>query len=169
MDGAPSLSPLDDAVRGDLPPSGTVVRTRPPAYGARGTSRRQTCLVNRRGPPDARMRASSRSGTDRVTARRTSNVAPMPPCQGRSTEGAQAPTTAAGGHHRGGHESLALRSPQPIVRRLPVRRHVSGSPRGRKSRHWRDGRVAEGARLESVYTGNRIAGSNPAPSARSSI
>ena len=30
---------------------------------------------------------------------------------------------------------------------------------------WRDGRVAEGARLESVYTGNRIAGSNPAPSA----
>jgi hypothetical protein len=25
--------------------------------------------------------------------------------------------------------------------------------------------VAEGARLESVYTGNRIAGSNPAPSA----
>ncbi|GEM_PF-4381305 len=29
----------------------------------------------------------------------------------------------------------------------------------------RGGRVAEGARLESVYTGNRIAGSNPAPSA----
>ena len=31
----------------------------------------------------------------------------------------------------------------------------------------RDGRVAEGARLESVYTGNRIVGSNPTPSARS--
>src|SRR5262245_42668296 len=30
---------------------------------------------------------------------------------------------------------------------------------------WRDGRVAEGARLESVYTGNRIVGSNPTPSA----
>ena len=30
----------------------------------------------------------------------------------------------------------------------------------------RGGRVAEGARLESVYAGNRIAGSNPAPSAR---
>ena len=29
----------------------------------------------------------------------------------------------------------------------------------------RGGRVAEGARLESVYAGNRIAGSNPAPSA----
>ena len=29
----------------------------------------------------------------------------------------------------------------------------------------RDGRVAEGARLESVYTGNRIVGSNPTPSA----
>ena len=31
----------------------------------------------------------------------------------------------------------------------------------------RGGRVAEGARLESVFTGNRNAGSNPAPSARS--
>lgn len=30
----------------------------------------------------------------------------------------------------------------------------------------RGGRVAEGARLESVYTGNRIVGSNPTPSAR---
>src|SRR5262249_30309861 len=30
----------------------------------------------------------------------------------------------------------------------------------------RGGRVAEGARLESVYTGNRIEGSNPSPSAR---
>ena len=30
---------------------------------------------------------------------------------------------------------------------------------------WRGGRVVEGARLESVYTGNRIAGSNPALSA----
>src|SRR5262245_36114003 len=29
----------------------------------------------------------------------------------------------------------------------------------------RDGRVAEGARLESVYTGNRIVGSNPTLSA----
>jgi hypothetical protein len=32
----------------------------------------------------------------------------------------------------------------------------------------RGGRVAEGARLESVYTGNRIVGSNPTPSAKSS-
>lgn len=30
---------------------------------------------------------------------------------------------------------------------------------------WRGGRAVEGARLESVYTGNRIAGSNPALSA----
>ena len=29
----------------------------------------------------------------------------------------------------------------------------------------RGGRVVDGARLESVYTGDRIAGSNPAPSA----
>src|SRR5262245_40371416 len=34
-------------------------------------------------------------------------------------------------------------------------------------RSWSDGRVAEGARLESVYTGNRIVGSNPTPSAKS--
>jgi hypothetical protein len=33
------------------------------------------------------------------------------------------------------------------------------------SARWRGGRAAEGARLESVYAGNRIAGSNPAPSA----
>ena len=32
----------------------------------------------------------------------------------------------------------------------------------------RDGRVAEGARLESVYTGNRIVGSNPTLSAKQS-
>ena len=36
------------------------------------------------------------------------------------------------------------------------------------ARRWaprRDGRVVEGARLESGYTGNRIVGSNPTPSA----
>jgi hypothetical protein len=32
--------------------------------------------------------------------------------------------------------------------------------------NWRGVRVVEGARLESVYAGNRIAGSNPALSAR---
>ncbi len=31
---------------------------------------------------------------------------------------------------------------------------------------WRDGRVVEGARLESVYTGDRIGGSNPPLSAK---
>ena len=33
-------------------------------------------------------------------------------------------------------------------------------------KNWRGGRVVEGARLESVYTGNRIEGSNPSLSAR---
>ena len=42
---------------------------------------------------------------------------------------------------------------------LPSRHEYSARPR-------RGGRVVEGARLESVYTGNRIAGSNPAPSAK---
>jgi hypothetical protein len=34
---------------------------------------------------------------------------------------------------------------------------------------WRGGRVAEGARLESVFTGNRNVGSNPTPSANVQI
>jgi hypothetical protein len=38
-----------------------------------------------------------------------------------------------------------------------------------KNATWRGGRAAEGARLESVYAGNCIAGSNPAPSAKSDI
>ena len=40
------------------------------------------------------------------------------------------------------------------------RRYIALASRAR-----RGGRVAEGARLESVYTGNRIVGSNPTPSA----
>ena len=38
-------------------------------------------------------------------------------------------------------------------------------PRGAGDYLRRDGRAVEGARLESVYTGNRIVGSNPTPSA----
>lgn len=34
---------------------------------------------------------------------------------------------------------------------------------------WRDGRVVEGARLESVYSSNAIAGSNPVLSARRNV
>lgn len=34
---------------------------------------------------------------------------------------------------------------------------------------WRDGRVVEGARLESVYMCKRIAGSNPVLSARENM
>jgi hypothetical protein len=48
------------------------------------------------------------------------------------------------------------------------RRYIArlvGMVRGR----WRGGRVAEGARLESVYTGNRIVGSNPTLSAKLSF
>ena len=38
-------------------------------------------------------------------------------------------------------------------------------PRPSRRKPWRGGRVAEGARLESVFTGNRNVGSNPTPSA----
>src|SRR5258708_7668221 len=41
----------------------------------------------------------------------------------------------------------------------------SGGPHCVAAALRRDGRVADGARLESVYTGNRIVGSNPTPSA----
>ena len=47
---------------------------------------------------------------------------------------------------------------------LPARATPRGAAMGRDQSR-RGGRVVEGARLESVYTGNRIAGSNPAPSA----
>jgi hypothetical protein len=72
---------------------------------------------------------------------------------------------------------LALAHPRTIVRAIrdaPASPELSLEP-GRTSRTQtalsaranfrRGGRVVEGARLESVYTGNRIAGSNPAPSA----
>jgi hypothetical protein len=37
--------------------------------------------------------------------------------------------------------------------------------RAARAAQWRGGRVVEGARLERVYTGNRIEGSNPSLSA----
>src|SRR5690242_8699723 len=49
----------------------------------------------------------------------------------------------------------------PLARISPERMRAPS----RRRRGGRGGRVVEGARLESVYTGNRIAGSNPALSA----
>src|SRR2546421_3155609 len=59
----------------------------------------------------------------------------------------------------GDRERVATPPPATIVRALLWCAALGRAP----SR--RDGRVAEGARLESVYTGNRIVGSNPTPSA----
>ena len=59
---------------------------------------------------------------------------------------------------------LALRRERALVRRRVIMYCKLRSARDR-----RDGRVAEGARLESVYTGNRIVGSNPTPSASLAI
>jgi hypothetical protein len=51
---------------------------------------------------------------------------------------------------------------RPAARDCPARdRRYSAGPASIR----RGGRAAEGARLESVYTGNRIEGSNPSPSA----
>ena len=47
--------------------------------------------------------------------------------------------------------------------------HLIKSTERRKFMVRRDGRVAEGARLESVYTLTGIGGSNPSLSARSSL
>ena len=44
---------------------------------------------------------------------------------------------------------------------------LAAHPAATQAQRRRGGRVVEGARLESVYTGNRIAGSNPALSATS--
>ena len=68
--------------------------------------------------------------------------------------------------------SLALAARRPIVRAIrgnPRRREVRRTSRTRECGLRRGGRVVEGARLESVYVGNRIAGSNPAPSAKSTV
>src|SRR5580704_17540656 len=54
------------------------------------------------------------------------------------------------GRYTGLFARVVTRSPTGILRPVSLRR---------------GGRVAEGARLESVYTGNRIVGSNPTPSA----
>ena len=63
------------------------------------------------------------------------------------------------GYGGGGNLAPKLR-PAPIP--LVVSRNSAAIVRATRRR---DGRVAEGARLESVYTGNRIVGSNPTPSA----
>src|ERR1700722_20200262 len=76
------------------------------------------------------------------------------------------------------HFCLLLFSFIAIYYRLLRRRPARGAPCARVAAGaialgsrslWgarrRGGRAAEGARLESVYAGNRIAGSNPAPSA----
>ena len=72
--------------------------------------------------------------------------------------------------HRG-RCSFAAPAAPPASRRVPALHafgasHRRSEPRLRGARR-RGGRVVEGARLESVYTGNRIEGSNPSPSASS--
>src|SRR5581483_7244823 len=70
--------------------------------------------------------------------------------------------TAAARRERAAHATRGQDGTDPGGRsrlRSPHPRLYTGHPRRR------DGRVAEGARLESVYTGNRIVGSNPTPSA----
>src|SRR5499427_10607689 len=56
------------------------------------------------------------------------------------------------------------------LRKCPRGGHSRGerAPYGARAVR-RGGRVAEGARLESVFTGNRNVGSNPTPSAKSLI
>src|SRR6202020_340063 len=59
---------------------------------------------------------------------------------------------------------LRLRPASAVLARA-LRPVLSPSPALLMGARRRGGRAAEGARLESVYAGNRIAGSNPAPSA----
>ena len=62
-------------------------------------------------------------------------------------------------------QNLSVPQLMRALREYPHRREVGRTSRTRECGLRRGGRVVEGARLESVYTGNRIAGSNPAPSA----
>jgi hypothetical protein len=55
----------------------------------------------------------------------------------------------------------------PLACQHTDRRYSAGHPRLAQPR--RGGRAAQGARLESVYTGNRIEASNPSPSAKTSF
>ena len=77
----------------------------------------------------------------------------MPHCAFKAAEGE---VSRARGNGPGGRAALiAPDGTAAIVRRF--RAGFSASRRG--------GRVAEGARLESVWAGNRLVGSNPTPSA----
>src|SRR6185369_10063225 len=59
--------------------------------------------------------------------------------------------------------SIAGKGAEDAARAFPTLKKAASAGTSRADR--RDGRVAEGARLESVYTGNRIVGSNPTHSA----
>ena len=108
-------------------------------------------------------------------------------CRYRTTVDAGQLSQGKGGHAHGGAppaaDKTAARSSKTKVSRLEferVRRHdlstkaTAQKPAPGARRHvkrhaarrmGRGGRVAEGARLESVFTGNRNVGSNPTPSA----
>jgi hypothetical protein len=60
---------------------------------------------------------------------------------------------------------LALAPQAPAACTRVAAGAIAVGSRFRQGARRRGGRAAEGARLESVYAGNRIAGSNPAPSA----
>src|ERR1700677_2336515 len=72
---------------------------------------------------------------------------------------------AATGSQRLRNNALAVHAIESS-RLAPGRRRVICARLATRTRCGRGGRAVEGARLESVYAGNRIAGSNPAPSAR---
>jgi hypothetical protein len=82
-------------------------------------------------------------------------------------------TVAEASRGRQSYRRQAAPAPKLIAKVASLQRVMHMVPRGlceRPSSLYcalprRDGRVAEGARLESVYTGNRIVGSNPTPSA----
>ena len=67
-------------------------------------------------------------------------------------------------HHAEGAQPRAVRAQVPRIARLAI-----DAGRRQNNPRRRDGRVAEGARLESVYTGNRIVGSNPTLSANTNL
>src|SRR5215813_4886584 len=70
---------------------------------------------------------------------------------------------------RSRRESASHVPPRPAFACPPGAPLYNGVSRFNVGESRRDGRVAEGARLESVYTGNRIVGSNPTLSASAQL
>ncbi len=143
-----------------------------PSRARRSTPRAEPVVDEfpRGGAPSAKSsRALRRSRSGRTSRRRSS--APRrgrPPRTRRRSEKtenrARNRIDAVPNRRKGVYRATTALSMVPFACAAGARA-MRGLRAAKSSASRRGGRAAEGARLESVYAGNRIAGSNPAPSA----